>query len=100
MPPIPLLEVSGAAAVRRPLAASQVLSLLARDAVDLFAGPLAGRIRVCAAPDRGLLYLDQSRSGTRQWCSMQRRGTRAKVRAHRSRAPAASAVTTYVRRVL
>jgi predicted RNA-binding Zn ribbon-like protein len=35
--------------------------------VDLFADPLASRIRVCAAPDRGLLSLDQSRSGTWQW---------------------------------
>ena len=85
MPPVPQLEASGACAVNRPLVAAQVLSLLARDAVDLFAGPLAGRIRVCAAPDCGLLYLDQSRSGTRQWCSMQRCGTRAKVRAHRER---------------
>jgi predicted RNA-binding Zn ribbon-like protein len=86
MPPVPLLEASGNAAVRRPLVAAQVLSLLARDAVDLFARPLANRIRVCAAPDCGLLYLDQSRSGTRQWCSVQRCGTRAKVRAHRERA--------------
>ena len=44
MPPVPLLAVSGVAAVRRPLVASQVLSLLARDAVDLFASPLASRI--------------------------------------------------------
>jgi predicted RNA-binding Zn ribbon-like protein len=84
-PPVPVLQVSGTAAVLRPLAASQVLSMLARDAVDLFAGPLARRIRVCAAPDCGLLYLDQSRTGSRQWCSMQRCGTRAKVRAHRER---------------
>jgi predicted RNA-binding Zn ribbon-like protein len=65
--------------------AGQVLSLLARDAVDLFAGPYANRIRVCSAPDCALLYVDQSRSGNRQWCSMQRCGTRAKVRAHRER---------------
>jgi predicted RNA-binding Zn ribbon-like protein len=64
---------------------AQVLALLARDAVDLFASPLASRIRVCAAPDCGLLYLDQSRTGSRLWCSMQRCGTRAKVRAHRER---------------
>jgi predicted RNA-binding Zn ribbon-like protein len=69
----------------RPLTASQVLSMLARDAVDLFAGTLASRIRVCAAADCGLLYLDQSRTGNRQWCSMQRCGTRAKVRTHRDR---------------
>jgi hypothetical protein len=84
-PPVPVLRAPGAAAVRRPLTASQVLSGLARDAVDLFAGPLCRRIRVCAAPDCGLLYLDQSRAGTRQWCSMQRCGTRAKVRTHRER---------------
>jgi len=84
-PPVPLLEASGTATVRRPLMSSQVLSLLARDAVDLFASPLASRIRVCAAPDCGLLYLDQSRTGNRLWCSMQRCGTRAKVRTHRER---------------
>jgi len=84
-PPVPLLEVSGGSTVGRPLTASQVLSMLARDAVDLFAGTLASRIRVCAAADCGLLYLDQSRTGNRQWCSMQRCGTRAKVRMHRER---------------
>jgi predicted RNA-binding Zn ribbon-like protein len=84
-PPVPMLTTSGTATVRRPLMASQVLSALARDAVDLFTSPLAGRIRVCAADDCGLLYLDQSRTGNRQWCSMQRCGTRAKVRAHRER---------------
>jgi len=80
-----VLEAYGVASVRRPLTASQVLSELARDAVDLFAGPLTGRIRVCAAPDCALLYLDQSRTGNRQWCSMQRCGTRAKVRSYRER---------------
>jgi predicted RNA-binding Zn ribbon-like protein len=57
----------------------------ARDAVDLFSGPLARRIRACAAPDCGLLYVDQSRTGSRHWCSMQRCGTRARVRTHRER---------------
>jgi predicted RNA-binding Zn ribbon-like protein len=84
-PPIPILGRSGRATTRRPLTAAQVLSVLARDAVDLFGGPLAGRIRVCAASDCGLLYVDQSRTGNRQWCSMQRCGTRAKVRSHRER---------------
>jgi predicted RNA-binding Zn ribbon-like protein len=85
MPPAPMLLASGEAAPRQPVTAPQVLSVLARDAVDLFASPLADRIRVCAAADCGLLYVDQSRSGSRQWCSMQRCGTRAKVRAHRER---------------
>jgi predicted RNA-binding Zn ribbon-like protein len=85
MPPAPVFEEFGRTAVRRPLTAAQVLSMLARDAVDLFTGPLAGRIRVCAAPDCSLLYVDQSRGANRQWCSMQRCGTLAKVRAHRER---------------
>jgi predicted RNA-binding Zn ribbon-like protein len=86
-PPVLVLDASGRRAVRRPLTAPQMLSVIARDAVDLFGGPLAGRIRACAAPDCSLLYLDQSRSGNRRWCSMQRCGTRAKVRAHRGRQP-------------
>jgi predicted RNA-binding Zn ribbon-like protein len=32
-----------------------------------------------------MIYRDESRTGTRRWCSMQRCGNRAKVRAHRAR---------------
>src|SRR2546429_1432341 len=42
-PPVPVLADGGTAAMLRPLTATQVLSLLARDAVDLFAGALAER---------------------------------------------------------
>lgn len=89
-PPIPQLGPGGRPAVGQPVTVPQVLSLLARDAVELFSGPLATRIRECAADDCALLYVDQSRTGNRAWCSMQRCGTRAKVRAHRAR-PAAQA---------
>jgi predicted RNA-binding Zn ribbon-like protein len=65
-------------------AASAALSTLARDAIDLFASPLRDRIRICAADDCGLLLVDTSRPGSRRWCSMERCGTRAKVRRHRS----------------
>jgi predicted RNA-binding Zn ribbon-like protein len=66
----------------------QVLSTLARDAVSLFdAGTEgAGRIRRCAAEDCDIVFHDESRTGTRRWCSMQRCGNRAKVRAFRERA--------------
>ena len=84
-PPVPMLTNSGDAIFQRPITAQHVLSILARDAIDLFASPLAARIRICSAPDCALLYLDQSRTGNRQWCSMQRCGTRAKVRTHRQR---------------
>ncbi len=72
------------AAVVDPTAAA-ALATLARDAVDLFGGPLASRVRVCAAADCGLLLVDTSRPGRRRWCSMQRCGNRAKIREHRAR---------------
>jgi predicted RNA-binding Zn ribbon-like protein len=63
--------------------APAALSTLARDAIDLFGGPLAGRVRECAADNCGLLFVDASRPGRRRWCSMERCGNRAKVRAYR-----------------
>jgi len=59
-------------------------SVLARDAIDLFGGPLGHRIRECAAPDCQLLFVDASGPGRRRWCSMERCGNLAKVRAHRA----------------
>ncbi|MFP5450917.1 MAG: CGNR zinc finger domain-containing protein [Thermoleophilia bacterium] len=47
---------------------------LARDA--------RGRVRACAAPDCGALYVDSSRNGIRRWCSMERCGARAKASAY------------------
>lgn len=65
--------------------ATQALSTIARDAIRIFSPDGASRLRECAADDCGHLYLDTSRSGNRRWCSMQRCGNRAKVRAHRAR---------------
>ncbi|HEU4808124.1 MAG TPA: CGNR zinc finger domain-containing protein [Homoserinimonas sp.] len=65
---------------------AQALASVARDAVDLFGERGAGRIRSCAASDCSMVFYDDSRSENRRWCSMQRCGNRAKVRAHRSRA--------------
>ena len=60
----------------------QALSALARDAVAVLAGD-DGRIRRCAGC--GMVFRDESRTDNRRWCSMQRCGNRAKVRAHRER---------------
>lgn len=67
----------------RPLTAA--LSTVARDAIDLLSGPLAGRVRECAAPDCALLFVDASRPGRRRWCSMDGCGNRAKTAAYRRR---------------
>jgi predicted RNA-binding Zn ribbon-like protein len=71
---------------------AQALSSVARDAVVLLtevgfedAPDRTARLSRCSAPDCGLVFYDSSRGGTRRWCSMQRCGNRAKVRAHRAR---------------
>ncbi|MET0783749.1 MAG: CGNR zinc finger domain-containing protein [Leifsonia flava] len=74
--------------------AAQALSTIARDAVSLFSGGTAGRIRACDGDDCGLVYLDTSRAANRRWCSMQRCGNRNKVRAHRARATSGEPVVT------
>jgi predicted RNA-binding Zn ribbon-like protein len=75
--------------------AGTALSLLAQvlwSAGDLLAGPRLDRVRRCANPECGWLFLDDSRAGKRRWCSMQACGNRAKARRHyhkaRSDAPA------------
>jgi predicted RNA-binding Zn ribbon-like protein len=61
-----------------------LLSGLARDAVDLLAGPLRDRIRACAAEECSLLFVDASRAGRRRWCSMSTCGARAKMATYRA----------------
>jgi predicted RNA-binding Zn ribbon-like protein len=95
------VEVVNEAAARPPLApaiapgggrrwagtpsGAHLLATVARDAVELLTGPLAHRIRVCAAEDCHLVYVDTSRPGRRRWCSMEHCGNRHKVRALRTR---------------
>jgi predicted RNA-binding Zn ribbon-like protein len=64
---------------------TRLLSTVARDAIELFTGPYADRIRECGAHDCYLLFVDTSRPGRRRWCAMEHCGNRAKVRAHRAR---------------
>jgi predicted RNA-binding Zn ribbon-like protein len=83
-PVVPRLDPAGALN-HEPASALQALSSLARDAIDLLSGPLGDRIRTCAAPDCELLFVDASRPGRRRWCSMERCGSLAKMRAYRAR---------------
>ncbi|WP_338023753.1 CGNR zinc finger domain-containing protein [Amycolatopsis vastitatis] len=50
---------------------THLAATVARDAVELLAGPFAHRIRTCAAEDCHLIYVDASRPGRRRWCSME-----------------------------
>jgi predicted RNA-binding Zn ribbon-like protein len=86
--PVPRLRRDGRLGWATPIDVPQVLSLLARDAVDVVGGPRAGRLKECAAHDCPLLFVDDSGAGSRRWCSMQRCGNRSKVRAQRARSEA------------
>jgi predicted RNA-binding Zn ribbon-like protein len=85
-PPAPQLAPDGRTVAWRagePVEAA--LAAIARDAVDLVSGPLAARVRECAAPDCALLFVDTSRPGRRRWCSMAACGNRVKTAAYRRR---------------
>ncbi|SCK57062.1 ABATE domain-containing protein [Streptomyces sp. WMMB 322] len=86
LPPlVPQIAADGLHGRHLPADAFQVLSSVARDAVDLFTGPLAARVRECGAPDCSLVFVDTSRPGRRRWCAMERCGNRHKVRSLRAR---------------
>jgi predicted RNA-binding Zn ribbon-like protein len=78
--------VTGEARWHQPTTASAALATIARDAIELFTGGHAGRIRECANPRCILLFVDTSRPGKRRWCSMDRCGNLDKTRRYRRRA--------------
>jgi len=62
-----------------PAISTAALSMIARDSIDLFSGELRSRIRECANPNGGLMFVDASRPGKRRWCLMKRCGNMAKT---------------------
>jgi predicted RNA-binding Zn ribbon-like protein len=85
-PLLPALAADGTTAGwASPVRATQALSSLAREMIELLSGPLAGRIRECASDNCPLVFVDQSRPGARRWCTMERCGNRHKLRALRAR---------------
>jgi predicted RNA-binding Zn ribbon-like protein len=54
-------------------------------AADLLVGRQLARVRQCANPACGWLFLDDSKSGNRRWCSMSACGNRAKAHRHYQR---------------
>lgn len=66
--------------------AREALTLVAREAVELLAGPDRLLVRECAAaPDCSRIYIDRSPGGRRRWCHMEWCGSSAKMRAYRRR---------------
>ncbi|MEM1045638.1 MAG: CGNR zinc finger domain-containing protein [Pseudomonadota bacterium] len=60
---------------------SAVISAIARDAIDLFTSDDFAKVKLCAAEDCSVYFVDYSRPGKRRWCSMSRCGNRAKKKA-------------------
>lgn len=85
-PPVPRMEqraVRLAAAGADP--AASALSAVARDAIALLTTTDVPRLRQCASPECGLLFLDTSRPGRRRWCSGTACGGKARAAAYRRR---------------
>ena len=64
------------------LSAGTLLAPVLWSAADLLVGNRLARVRHCANPDCGWLFLDNSKSGNRRWCSMSACGNRAKAHRH------------------
>ncbi|MEU6468667.1 CGNR zinc finger domain-containing protein [Streptomyces massasporeus] len=84
-PLIARIEPDGTRAWAPGATGTHLLATVARDAIDLFTGPHADRVRECGAHNCHLLFVDTSRPGRRRWCAMEHCGNREKVRAHRAR---------------
>lgn len=63
-----------------PKALDRMLGPVLRSAVELLTSKEVDRVRVCGADDCDWLFLDESRSRSRQWCDMAVCGNRAKAR--------------------
>ncbi|HVZ33152.1 MAG TPA: CGNR zinc finger domain-containing protein, partial [Polyangiaceae bacterium] len=69
---------------RAPATTAEALARVARAAVDDLSGPARAQLRACGDDTGAGSFLDYS--GRRHWCSDERCGNRARVRAHRARA--------------
>jgi predicted RNA-binding Zn ribbon-like protein len=65
--------------------AVQLLTPVLWSAGDLLVSRRLAKVRHCANPDCEWLFLDDSKSGNRRWCSMSSCGNRAKAHRHYAR---------------
>src|SRR3954453_5127666 len=72
------------------LSASSPVGLLAAAAAKVAIEGRLDRVKICPADDCRWAFYDTSRNRSRQWCSMEVCGNRAKARAHRERATSSS----------
>jgi len=68
------------------LSAQTAVGLIAAAAAKVAIEGRLDRVKICPADDCRWAFYDTSRNHSRQWCSMEVCGNRAKARAHRERA--------------
>jgi predicted RNA-binding Zn ribbon-like protein len=67
---------------RDSFSAPGLLAPVLWSAGDLIVSPEVGRLRHCLNHQCGWLFMDDSKNGSRRWCSMQSCGNRAKAHRH------------------
>jgi len=77
-PPIPQLAGDGHQIIWKTTKLRSVLSMIARDFIDLATGPLSAQVKMCANPECRGVFVDESRPQNRRWCSMQTCGNQMK----------------------
>lgn len=82
--PVSLRRRGATVVPSRPGTTRQALARLARQAADDLTGPEPVRLRACGDDECSGIFLDPT--GRRRWCSDERCGVKARVRAHRARA--------------
>ncbi|ALO99189.1 hypothetical protein SHL15_8231 [Streptomyces hygroscopicus subsp. limoneus] len=82
---VPVALCLGPGGTSRSGTAAQALADLAREAVEIVAGPDSALLRECGHPDCTHVYLDRSRGRRREWCAMRTCGNRVKAAALRAR---------------
>jgi predicted RNA-binding Zn ribbon-like protein len=70
----------------RPLELEAPLWPIVWSFADLLASDRRERVRTCGDPECGWMFVDESRAGSRRWCSMEGCGNRNKARRHYARA--------------
>jgi predicted RNA-binding Zn ribbon-like protein len=82
--PLRAIGRDGRPAPAPPPTPAAALARVARQALEHLGGPEAQHLHACADDDCRMAFLDPA--GRRRWCTPERCGVRARVRAHRARA--------------
>jgi predicted RNA-binding Zn ribbon-like protein len=81
--PLRVVPDAGMPAVEAPRTVAVALARVCRQAVEHLAGPERAQLGACADDECHMAFLDPT--GRRRWCSAERCGVRARVRAHRAK---------------